>query len=269
MKGTHKYDYKISLGDPNTAAYKVLQMVGQNKKVLDVGAGPGSIAKLLKHHASCKVFGVENDPSAIKQLTSHCEKIFQLDLNSTSWTSEIQSEFDVIVAADVLEHLYNPWQILSDFKQLISKNGHVVISLPHAAHSAVMASLYNGNFRYHEYGLLDKTHIRFFGIKNIQDLITESGYQILDASFVVIDPQYSELSDLWEATPRLVRKYISSHKHSRVCQVVLKVAPTVSFRTSLKLADLKVPRSQSGLANRIYNKLKKIYLKKGQLNESF
>ncbi len=77
-------------------------------------------------------------------------------------------KFEVIVAADVLEHLYDPWATLRTVRDILDTDGYVVVSLPHIGHNAVIACILQEDFEYQDWGLLDKTHIRFFGIENMQ-----------------------------------------------------------------------------------------------------
>ena len=115
----HKYEYEI---DPlsDTAAAHVVRMVGQKKRVLEVGCGPGSITKILARQGQCRVTGLEYDLEAIAKVTPYCETIKQADLNDAEWTCllECAEPFDVVVAADVLEHLYNPWRTLREMVSL-------------------------------------------------------------------------------------------------------------------------------------------------------
>lgn len=44
------------------------------------------------------------------------------------------------------------------------------LSLPHVGHAAIAGCLIDEDFEYRQWGLLDRTHVRFFGIKNVQNL---------------------------------------------------------------------------------------------------
>ena len=127
--------------------------------------------------------GLELDNEAIKKVTPYCVRVLQVDLNSSEWPSLLNDteRFDVVVAADVLEHLYVPWKALQRMTPLINSNGYLVISLPHVGHAAVMSCLIHGEFEYRDWGLLDRTHIRFFGFKNIEALFVQANLKIIEA----------------------------------------------------------------------------------------
>ena len=80
MKQRHKYEYKLDINGPSAPA-AVVRMVGEGKRVLEIGAGPGSITRVLKEHSGCRVTAIELDEEAIKKLSPFCEHVYQSDLN--------------------------------------------------------------------------------------------------------------------------------------------------------------------------------------------
>lgn len=242
MNVRHKYEYSVDI-QAETAAAKVVRMVGQNRRTLEIGAGPGSISRLLKEYGNCRITAIELDETAIEKLSSFCEKVYQCDLNDPSWTQVVSEggKFDVVVAADVLEHLYDPWATLSAMGSILNQDGYVVISLPHVGHSAVVGCLINADFRYQEWGLLDRTHIRFFGIQNIQKLFEQAGLKIIDAEFVVKNPEETEFAHLWRKLSSPLRQELDKNKYGTVYQVVVKAVPATALGKALNLTDLDVP----------------------------
>jgi 2-polyprenyl-3-methyl-5-hydroxy-6-metoxy-1,4-benzoquinol methylase len=219
----HKYEYSVNI-EADTAAAYVISMVGNNKNVLEIGAGPGSITKYLSNFNNCNVIAVEIDHSAFPKLEKVCQKIYPLDLNDPSWPQKLaeNKKFDVVVAADVLEHLYDPWATLQAMKSLLNDDGYVVLSLPHVGHSALSACLLEEDFDYREWGLLDKTHIRFFGIKNIQAMFERASLSITDVKFVIKKPEQTEFAGAWARLSGDTRKALCTNRFGNVYQVVAK-----------------------------------------------
>ena len=222
----HKYEYEIDPLSDTTAAY-VVRMVGQKKRVLEIGCGPGSITKVLARQGQCRVTGLELDLEAIEKASPYCEAIMRADLNGVEWTRLLNGaeRFDVVVAADVLEHLYDPWRTLRELVSFISPDGYLVISLPHVGHAAVVSCLINGDFEYRDWGLLDRTHIRFFGLKNIEALFAEAELKIVEAKYVIKPPEFTELAASWAKLSRTVQDVLKSSAHADVYQVVVKAVP--------------------------------------------
>ena len=65
VENRHVYDYDVDLTGQNAAVY-VMQLVGQSKRVLEIGCGPGSITKLLARHGQCSVTALELNPGRNK-----------------------------------------------------------------------------------------------------------------------------------------------------------------------------------------------------------
>ncbi len=226
MNERHNYEYDVD-ASAQTAPAHVVRMVGNGKRVLEIGCGPGSITKILAQHNGCEMTGMELDPSAIEKVTPYCVQVIQADLNSSNWPSllEASEKFDVVVAADVLEHLYDPWNTLRRMVPLINQDGYVVISLPHVGHAAVMSCLINGDFEYRDWGLLDRTHIRFFGLRNIEALFAQAGLKIVEARYVITAPEATEFAAGWSRLSAPVKAALMSTNHSEIYQVVVKAIP--------------------------------------------
>jgi 2-polyprenyl-3-methyl-5-hydroxy-6-metoxy-1,4-benzoquinol methylase len=220
------YEYEVDLTGDNALAY-VLELAGSNKKTLEIGAGSGMITKHLVKTKGCDVVALEINPTSVEKLKSYVDRVYALDLNDPAWIKSLAGEgkFDTIIAADVLEHLYDPWTVLKGMKELLSETGTIILSLPHAAHCAIMSCLFEEDFQYGEWGLLDKTHIRFFGLHNIHTLHASAGLAITGARFVMRRPEETEFSERWAQLPKNVQAALSSNRHGHVYQVVTSAMP--------------------------------------------
>ncbi|MBS0237438.1 MAG: class I SAM-dependent methyltransferase [Proteobacteria bacterium] len=239
----HTYEYDIDL-DSDVAPARVIRMVGNGKKVLEVGAGPGSITKHLSGTLGCDVVAVEIDQSALQRLTPFARKVYPLDLNNSSWSDVLKSKegcFDVVIAADVLEHVYDPWSVLRGMKSLLNDTGSIVLSIPHVGHAAIAGCLFDEDFEYRPWGLLDRTHIRFFGIKNIQNLYNSEGLSIEQSEFVVRTPEMTEFAPRWRRLPDNLRQALQNNRFSHVYQVVSRAVPQERAKLNLRLMDADVP----------------------------
>jgi 2-polyprenyl-3-methyl-5-hydroxy-6-metoxy-1,4-benzoquinol methylase len=185
MNGNWQKDYpllpeslKESDIENNSSLKKMINFIGGNKKVLDVGCATGYLARLLREKG-CSVIGIEINQKAAEIARSFCEEVIAVDLERVS-LAEILSDrlFDVVVFGDILEHLRDPWRILQETHQVLAPSGYVVASIPNIAHGNIRLSLLQGNFDYQEVGILDNTHLRFFTRKTLEELFFDTGYSI-------------------------------------------------------------------------------------------
>lgn len=273
MKKRHKYEYEVTLASDSAAA-RVVRMVGKDKYVLEIGAGPGSITKILTSVSNCRVTALDIDAESIKMLSPYCEQVYQVDLNNVAWPEILVQEkkFEVLVAADVLEHVYEPLTVLKSMKGLLDEDGYMIISLPHVGHSVIHACLLEENFEYADSGLLDRTHIRFFGIKNMQKLFEDAGMKIVHAEFVVRTPKYTEFAKLWERTSQELRSVLAKNPFGLVYQVVVKAIPDNASGEAISLVKLPVlpqtPSFQDSLRSFLRSHLSaKMYLNLVEINK--
>lgn len=221
----HRYEYTVDITSDSASA-NVIRMVGSMRKVLEIGAGPGSITRILIEQNQCQVTAIEIDDSAIQKLQMFCSRVVKLDLNVPGWPELLASDgpFEVIIIADVLEHLFDPWQTLTAAKTLLTPGGYLVVSLPNVSHNAIIACLLNKDFEYRDYGILDRTHIRFFGIHNVQQLFHDAGLKIIETRFVVKAPENTEFAAQWKKIPDNLRAALNGNPYGNVYQIVVKAA---------------------------------------------
>lgn len=157
---------------------KIYELVECGKIVLDIGCATGKLLENLKKNKNCQVFGIESDKEMAKEAARICENLICDDVESCNLPFQ-KEFFDIIIFADVLEHLKRPDLLLEKLKFYIKRNGCLLISIPNIAFFLARLNLFFGKFDYVEYGIMDKTHLRFFTLKTAKRLIEESGYKIV------------------------------------------------------------------------------------------
>jgi 2-polyprenyl-3-methyl-5-hydroxy-6-metoxy-1,4-benzoquinol methylase len=218
-------------------------MVQPRSRVLEIGAGPGSITKRLLGTLECDVVALEVEATAIAKLREFCPKVYDMDLNDAGWVEALlkkEGRFDYVIAADVLEHVYDPWKVLGGMRQLLTPTGSVILSLPHVGHAAVLGCLVDEDMQYGPWGLLDRTHVRFFGVKNVQSLYRSQGMAIEEAQFVVRTPEMTEFVERWRRLPEDVRAALQRNRFSHVYQVVTRAVPADRATRNLDLMEQAV-----------------------------
>jgi SAM-dependent methyltransferase len=173
-------------------AIEALQRQGiEAKRVVEVGCSSGATAKVLRERVKAEYYvGIEVSPEAAELARGRLDKVYVADIEQTSPAALglAAGDFDLLVALDVLEHLYDPWETLAELAELLRPGGYAVLSIPNVRHVTVFDELARGNWTYAGAGLLDATHLRFFTFNGIQALITGAGLQPVDMA-VLLHPQ--------------------------------------------------------------------------------
>lgn len=191
-------DMHLQTLDPNYAPVGLLEMVGPApKRVLDLGCFCGGSGRWLKQRfPGCEVIGIEMLDKAAAMAAQTYEQVIMGTFEQVDFEKEglKPGSFDAIIAADVLEHIYNPWQALQRLKPLLAPNGSIYVSLPNVRNLNVLSALASGQWRYEGAGILDITHIRFFTLAQASEMLSQTGWLIRDGRMNP-DPRLTHLLD--------------------------------------------------------------------------
>ena len=217
----HAFKYTEFQTDPGSTHSKVVSLVPPATRVLEFGAATGYMSQVLRDRLGCTVVGIEIDPGAAALAEEHLERVIVGDAEQIDYAAELTGEeFDVVIFADVLEHLKEPADVLRRVRPFIAENGVVIASIPNIAHASVRLALLGGEFRYREWGLLDDTHLRFFTRASIQDLFEESGYVVTHWLRQRLDVGETEIKV--PEVPEVVREWLASDPEATTYQFVLR-----------------------------------------------
>lgn len=148
------------------------------KTVLDVGCGAGTLGAYLKKlRPDRTVIGVEIDPSAAQAARAVLDRVLVGDVSHMDLPAPA-SGFDVIICADVLEHLPDPWRVLRRLIRLLSRRGQMIVSLPNLRNILELARIASGDWQYDSEGIFDRTHLRFFTPRAARQLLAEAGLRV-------------------------------------------------------------------------------------------
>lgn len=171
----------------------IRKKVGKGKLVLDVGCASGYLGEILMEQGNT-VYGIDGNAQAIEQAKKTYQDAVCMDLNNTEHLSVFGGKkFDVIVFADVLEHLLDPVAVLRYFRQSLQSDGAVVVSLPNVALWRVRLNLLFGRFDYTDYGVLDRTHLHLYTFSSAVALLREAGYRVTWTGSAVNLPLFGKL----------------------------------------------------------------------------
>lgn len=218
-----KYNSELNLEDKNSLSVLV-QRVQPDSLVLEFGPANGRMSQYLKEILGCRVYAVEIDEAAAKDASEYCESLLVDSIENYRWCEEFRGiKFDYIVFADVLEHLYNPEDVLMRVREFLKEDGKILISIPNIAHNSIVINLLKNEFNYHETGLLDTTHLRFYTKKTFDELILRCGYFCSFADAILCPPERSEFQNSYQELPDEVANYLKTSPYGEVYQLLYEV----------------------------------------------
>ena len=150
-------------------------------KVLDIGCSTGALGEQIKQrNNNAEVSGIELNKQMAEVAQKKLDKVIVGDVENINLADFFQPDyFDCIIFADILEHLKNPWEILRSSVNFLNDGGVVIASIPNVRHySTIINLLFKGYWPYRERGIHDRTHLRFFTLKNIRELFQYANLSI-------------------------------------------------------------------------------------------
>jgi hypothetical protein len=152
------------------------------KRIVEVGSSSGALARAYRNiNPACEYIGIEIDLDYAEASRNSCTEVICENVESIG--DEAFAKLfpsDCWIFGDALEHLYDPWALLSRIRKHLQKTAQIIACIPNAQHWSLQAMLNCGQFRYQDQGLLDRTHIRWFTRITIIELFESTGYKIIE-----------------------------------------------------------------------------------------
>ena len=144
-------------------------------RVLDLGCATGTTGAALKQRQAVEVVGVEREPAYAEEARERLDEIITADVEALD-PGDL-GRFDALIAADVLEHLVDPWAALRRYARLLQPGGTAVVSLPNVGHWSTYAYLLRGTWPRKPEGIFDATHLRWFTLADATALLAQAGLE--------------------------------------------------------------------------------------------
>ncbi|MCX5871510.1 MAG: class I SAM-dependent methyltransferase [Deltaproteobacteria bacterium] len=221
-----------------------LAMIPAKSHVLEIGCATGYTTEYLARDKQCRVLGVEpvEEQAEVARKRGLAVITGLIDSPATfdlllAHTRE-HGLFDTIFMSQVIEHIADPAATLHTLKRLLAPDGYLIISTCSIVHWKCRLQILLGRWEYEDYGIFDRTHLRFFTIKSFRQLLEESGYTVVDFGYtfedicpfkILFDTRILAPSDLLRLIPfigmRLRRAYTDLFKNFLATQFVYKAQP--------------------------------------------
>jgi len=149
--------------------------------VLDVGCGGGATdAELKRRFPGATVIGIEPVAAAARRAEQRIDRVIRANAETLDFAGAdvVAGTLDLIIVADVLEHMYDPWHMLEKLHPLLAPGGRILASIPNVRNLWLLEKIVRGRFDYRDEGLLDITHIRWFTFAEMRAMFADTGYTL-------------------------------------------------------------------------------------------
>ncbi len=160
----------VLLGDERGAFLRT--NIGAGKKVLDIGCRDGALTKLYREGND--VTGLDIDSDALGRAHKLGIETRQVDLNG-EWGVP-QRDFDVVVAAEVIEHLYYPDSVIAKAAAALKDDGILLGTVPNAF--SLKNRLRLLFLKKQRTPLADPTHINHFTVQELESVLQKHFAQV-------------------------------------------------------------------------------------------
>jgi 2-polyprenyl-3-methyl-5-hydroxy-6-metoxy-1,4-benzoquinol methylase len=179
-------DHRFNPSGTNDSWSNLFALIPPGSRVLDVGCSSGNFGEALERLSGCTVVGIDLNEADVAEAATKISSALVFDV-TTAVSLEPLGSFDVVVFADVLEHLVDPRGVLTRIRSILNEGGFAVYSIPNMTHTSVRLDLLGGVFGYTETGILDRTHLHFYDRIEVDDVFVGGGFEITDESPVIFE----------------------------------------------------------------------------------
>ena len=221
----HIYQRAV-VGDDQDSLSLISRLIAPGQTLLDLGMGTGGLGQFLSQQHPLVTDGVTLNQAEADIARQWYRRALVADLESADLTALFAGQrYDVIVCADVLEHLKAPQNVLRQCKALLAPGGRLITSVPNAGYCGLVAELIRGDFRYRPEGLLDSTHLRFFTRRSLQRFFDESGWSTQSVATTRRELVASEFKPEFDALPPAVARHLLALPDALTYQFISVLQP--------------------------------------------
>jgi SAM-dependent methyltransferase len=161
--------------------------------LLEIGCAAGELGRRYKWiNPRCRYLGVEREPGPAQAARAHLDLVLEADVETLEREQipGLEQGADCLIYGDVLEHLVDPWRLLERHREWLKPEGQILACAPNAQYWRVLRELVRGRFDYADEGVLDRTHLRFFTLATLVEMLQKAGLHVFEAQ-----PLYGEERD--------------------------------------------------------------------------
>jgi len=192
--------------------------IRDHSSILDVGCGSGELGRSLKVRFNSIVHGIEITVQNFEIAQQVLDRVVLGDFEQCEVNFGVS--YDYIIFSDSLEHMVDTQRALLRARELLGKDGELLMSIPNVRNFRVLFPLiFRDQFKYENEGILDRTHLRFFTKKSIINELVDAGFKAVDYFYEL--PLSSKVGKLNVITFGMFRGFLTSHFYIRAVKADL------------------------------------------------
>ena len=199
MKKEYYQNKSANYGIGHTRLKRIIYLAGsvQGKSVLDIGCARGYLGRLLKEKGALRVEGIDISEGALVEANKVLDQTYALDLEG-EWPEELKAKkFDVIIMAEVLEHVFDPVKVLKNVQRVLKDGGIIIITTPNFMTWTNRVKFIFGDFQYQDQGMFDFGHIRWFTHEYLKKVLRDSGFKIVEEKNIIFPGKLTKILKFW------------------------------------------------------------------------
>ena len=166
----------------------ILKHIPDNKlNILDLGCWDGSYAIRYKKRTNV-VYGVESSKTAARKAKQRGILVSQG--NFMEMNLKYKNFFDIVVAGEFIEHVFDTDLFLQKIRKLLKPNGKLILTTPNVASLPRRLLLLLGINPHLENRIIPGVspgHIRYFTFTNIDDILRDNKFRVLNSESDVLN----------------------------------------------------------------------------------
>ena len=178
FEGEYQYHEDVNWG--------LLRLWGKRRGllVLDAGCGYATTSARIQNLGN-EVTGIDSSSDAETVARPRLSRFVRADVEDIDTVGRELGEtrFDVLIFADMLEHLAWPVSTLRSYLRWLKDDGSVIVSLPNVGLWSVRFAHLAGRWEYADTGVLDRTHLRFFTRGSARWMLREAGLEAVKSTY--------------------------------------------------------------------------------------
>jgi 2-polyprenyl-3-methyl-5-hydroxy-6-metoxy-1,4-benzoquinol methylase len=174
LLATERYVLKDFRGSSHRILAAWVRELPPGTRIIELGVAAGHLARLVAR-PDLRWLAFEADIGHLPELRRRFTDAAIIDVEGLT---RLPRGHDVVIAADVLDHLIAPEHMLRMAHDALPPGGRLLVSVPNVAHIYVRLMLLFGRFPYAERGILDRTHRVFYTRHSTRELLARCGFRI-------------------------------------------------------------------------------------------